>query len=87
MAHVTPVNKKGNGPDKDNYRPVSILRNLPKIFERCLRKQISTFFEDIPSKYQCRKEHNAQHCPLALIRKWKENVDHRKAFGALLTDL
>ena len=89
MTNVTPVYKKGNRSDKDNYRRVSILPNLSNIFERCFCKQISTFFEDILSKYQCRfrKEHSAQHWLLALTEKWKKSVDHGKAFGALLTDL
>ena len=89
MANVTPVYKKENRSDKDNYRPVSILPKLSKMCERCLCKQISTFFEDILSKYQCgfRKEHNAQHCSLELIEKWKQSADHGKAFGAFLTDL
>ena len=38
MANVTPVYKKGNSSDKDNYRPVSVLPNLSKIFERFLSK-------------------------------------------------
>ena len=32
LANVTPVHKKGNRSEKDNYRPVSILPNLPKVF-------------------------------------------------------
>ena len=34
LANVTPVYKKGNRSEKDNYRPVSvsILPNLPKVF-------------------------------------------------------
>ena len=71
MTNVTPVYRKENRSDKDNYRPVSILLNLSNIFERYLCKQISTFFDDILSKYQCRfrKGHSAQHCLLALIEK------------------
>ena len=67
----------------------SILPNLSKVFDRCLCKQISTFFEDILSRYRCGfgKEHKAEHCLLPLIEKWKQNVDHRKSFGTLLTDL
>ena len=81
--------KKGNRSDKDTYRPDSILPNLSKIFESCLCKQIFTFFEDILSKYQYgfRKEHKAQHCLLTLTEKWKQSVDHGKAFGALLINL
>ena len=35
LANVTPVHRKGNRSEKDNYRPVSILPDLPKVFERC----------------------------------------------------
>ena len=41
LANVTPVYKKGNRSEKDNYRPVSILPNLPKIFKRCIYNQIA----------------------------------------------
>ena len=33
MTNVTLVYKKGNGSDKDNYHPVSILQNLSKILK------------------------------------------------------
>ena len=36
LANVTPVHKKRNRPEKDNYQPVGILPNLPKVFERCI---------------------------------------------------
>ena len=38
LANVTPVHKKGNRSGKDNDRPVSILPNLSKVFERCITK-------------------------------------------------
>ena len=73
----------------ENYRPISILPNIPKVYERCLYDQISNFFEDVSSKYQCgfRKDYSAQHCLLAMIEKWKKVVDCGGVFGALLTDL
>ena len=36
LANVTPVYKKGNRSEKGNYRPVSILPNISKVFERCM---------------------------------------------------
>ena len=36
LANVTPVHKKGNCSEKDNYWPVSIVPNLSKGFERCI---------------------------------------------------
>ena len=38
LANVTPVYKKGNRSEKGNYRPVSILPNISKVFERCIYK-------------------------------------------------
>ena len=58
---------------KKNYRPVSILPTLPKIYERSMFKQMSSFFEDIISKHQCgfRQGFSTQQCLLTLLEKWK----------------
>ena len=88
-ADVTPVYKKNSKSVKDNYRPVSILSNVSKIYERCMYDQMQVYFESILSKYQCgfRKGYSAQHCLISLIEKWKQAVDNGGAFGALMTDL
>ena len=46
FADVTPLHKKGRKDAKQNYRPVSILPTLSKIYERSMFKQMSSFFED-----------------------------------------
>ena len=88
-AVITPVHKKGAKTSKDSYRPVSILPNISKIYERLLFKQISEHFRPILSKFQCgfRKGFSAQHCLLAKLEKWKSTVDNKRNFGALLIDL
>ena len=35
-ADVTPTHKKNDKTDKTNYRPISILRNLSKVYERLM---------------------------------------------------
>ena len=87
LAYVTPVYKKKSRNLKDNYRPVSILSNICKIYERCLYDQIQVFFGSI--KYHCGfgRGENAQHCLITLIEKWKKSVDNGGAFGAFFTDL
>ena len=54
---------------KDNYRPVSMLSNISKIYERCLYDQIQVFFDSILSKSQwgVQRDYNAQHCLIPLI--------------------
>ena len=87
LADVTPVYKNKSKNSKDNYRPVSILSNISKIYERCLYDQIR--FSSILPKYQCgvQRSYNAQHCLITLIEKWKKSADNGGAFGALFTGL
>ena len=89
LADITPTHKKGNRTDKNNYRAISILPALSKIFERLLFYQMHTFIEANLSKYQCgfRKGVSAQHCLLLLVEKWKRSIDNKKSSGVLLTDL
>ena len=67
-----PVDKKSKF-SKENNRPISILLNISKLFERCLYDQMSSYFEDLFAKYQCgfRKADSAQYCLLGIIEKWK----------------
>ena len=59
--------KKDSNNFKENYRPVSILSNLPKIYETCLYNKL--YFEDIFSDYQFvfRKGTSVQQCFITLI--------------------
>ena len=49
LADITPLHKKGRKDNKENYRPVSILPTLSKIFEKILFEQMSVFFENFLS--------------------------------------
>ena len=49
---ISPVYKKKDRHDKSNYRPVSILPLLSKLFQRILYGQIDSHTKDILSKYQ-----------------------------------
>lgn len=51
MGQVTPLFKKGDEFCKNNYRPVSVLPALNKIFERILAKQLEPFYQDILSDF------------------------------------
>ena len=78
-AIITPVHKKGAKTSKDDYRPVRILSNISKIYERLKFKQLSEYFEP-------RKGFSAQHCLLAMLEKWKSAVDNKRNFSALPAD-
>ena len=52
-ADASPVFKKGKHNDKTNYRPVSILPSLSKIYERLNYNQINQMTENALSIFQC----------------------------------
>ena len=87
LANIAPVFKKGFKGSKDNYRPVSILPVISKIFEAF--KQITFFIDPLLSNFQCDfvKGFGAQDCLLAMLEHWKSEVDKRQMFGTLLADL
>ena len=89
FADVTPAYKNKSKNSKDNCRPVSILSNISKVYERYIYDQMEAYFETILSPSQCgfRKGFSAQHCLISLIEKWKKSIDNGGAFGALMTDL
>ena len=72
-----------------NYRPVCILPNSSKIFERCLHDQLTDYSDRILSKDQCRfrKGFSTQHFLLAMTEKVRKSLESRGASAALLTDL
>ena len=74
---------------KENYRHVSILPIISKIFEKLSCNQITPFIDQFLYKYQSgfRKGFNAQHCFLAMLEKRKKAIDTKNVYGALLTDL
>ena len=88
-ADVIPVFKKKDRNNVEDYRPVSILPNLSKIYERCLHDQMHKYFNHILSKWQCgfRKGFSTQHCLLVMTEKWRKCLDKGGIRGAILTDL
>ena len=89
LADVLPAYQKKSKSTTKSYRPVSILSNKSKVYERCIYHQIHSYFHKILSRKQCGflKGYNAQNCFIALIEKSKKIVDNGGAFGILLTDL
>ena len=88
-ADAKPVFKKNSRTDKENYRPLSILPNISKIYERYLYKQLCDYFDVIFSRNQCgfRKGFSVVNCLLPMIEKWRESLDQGGTYGALLTYL
>ena len=88
-ADIIPVHKKDDTTEKSNYRPISLLPVVAKLFERFMQRQIGAFMDIYLSPYLCgyRKGFNAQHALLSLIEKWRISLDKKGSGGAVLMDL
>ena len=71
VANITPVHKKVSKNSMGIYRPVIILPNVFKTYERCPFKSISIYFENIFSKFHCgfRQDLSAQYCLTSITDK------------------
>ena len=89
LADVTPLFKKLENVCKENYRPVSLLPLVSKIFERIMQEQMIKFIGDHLSPFLCgyRKGYNFQYALIAMIEKWKKSLDNGGMFAAILMDL
>ena len=89
IANITPAHKKDESTDKENYRPVSVLPLLPKVFERLLYDQLSEYLEKYLSTllYGFRKAHSTQHVLFKLLQRWQEELDKSDFIGTILMDL
>ena len=47
QADIVPTHKKKSKLSKENYRPISILPNVSKIYESCLYNQIATIYFEL----------------------------------------
>ena len=72
-----------------NYRPISVLSNVSKFYEKCIYEQMYSYFDKIFSKNQCdfRKSFNTQHILLAMIEKIEASRDNKHFYAAILIDL
>ena len=83
-AEVSPIYKKDDVMNKNNYRPVSVLPCISKIAEGILVDQMKTYFEDKLSPYMSGLEKlHTSSCQSVLLRV----IDRKDKCALLLTDL
>ena len=71
LADITPSRKKDDKCLKENYRPISILSSLSKIFEKHMHADIYKYMETRLSPYLCgfRKGYSTQYCLVVMLEK------------------
>ena len=88
-ANITPAHKKMSATNTENYRPISVLPRVYKIFDALLCIELSLFMKDKFSPLPCsfRKNYNTQHALIHLIERFKHCLDNSGVIAAVLTDL
>ncbi len=89
LAEIIPVFKKNDKMNKENYRPISLLPVISKIFERAMEHQLAKYFNGIfnVNVSGFRKKHSCQHVLLSMTEEWRKALDKNKSVGAIAMDL
>ena len=78
IAKVIPIFKKGDQTSVNNYRPISILSPINKIFEKILYSRLLKYVDksNILYKYQFefRKKHSTEHALIELVDQIRLNM-------------
>ena len=88
-ADIIPIYKKGETSSLKNYRPISLIPIISKVFERDLYDQIITYMNKFLSPYLFgyRKGYSTEQCLIVMVELWKKALDNKGVAGAIITDL
>lgn len=90
-AAIKPIHKKGNIDEISNYRPISILPTLSKIFEKAAANQMVPYLENNnilhPNQHAYRKLHSTVTCLIEVLTYVYSLIDKKKPTAIISLDL
>ena len=86
---ISSLFKKEDAFTKKNYRPITVLPSVSKIYERLMQDQMLPLVQSFLSLLLCgfREGYGTQHALLRLVEACKKTIDSGGVAGAVLTDL
>ena len=91
IAVIKPIYKKEDRNDMGNYRPISILPVLSKIFEKSATNQLIKYFEEnnllSPNQHAYRKGHSTTTCLAEVLNHLHHLCDQKKQCAIVSLDL
>ena len=92
IAKVVPIFKQGSRLSSDNYRPISILSTLSKVFEKCIFHQVMFYLTSennmlSPNQYGFRPVYTTSDCLIDLIEEITTRLDQGDYVVSLFLDL
>ena len=90
-ARVAPIFKSGERSDANNYRPISVLSVIAKVFEKIVFKQFYEYLSDNNLLSQNQSGFRPRHSTLTALHKdtmfWLNNMDKGNLNIAVFVDL
>jgi hypothetical protein len=90
LAKVSPIFKDGVKTECGNYRPISVISIIAKLFEKLECNQLKTYmmnYNIITKNQSCFREHHfTETALLDLTNDWLHNMDNGLLNGVLFLD-
>ena len=91
IAQILPLHKNGVKTEPDNYRPISLLSCISKLFEKLIFISISNFAAEnsLIDKHQFgfRSNHSCTYAILSITDFFRESIDNKKIGYSCFIDL
>ena len=89
-AKVKSLHKGGPANDPNNFRPISILPVLSKLFEKHVHESLMNYLEKYKLLYDTqsgfRPNHSCETALLLMVEKWLKALDNSELVGIILVD-
>ena len=90
-ARVTPIHKGGDALDLNNYRPISIISSIAKVFEKLIFNQLFKYINDFsilsPNQSGFRPKFSTTTALLKFTNDVSSSLGNNMSTGAIFIDL
>ena len=90
-AEVCPIYKKKDKDKCENYRPISLLSNVSKLFEWAMHTRLYDFIENsakfCDKQFGIRKKYSTNHALLSIVEGNREKLDNKTFVCGVFIDL
>ena len=91
LARVKPIFKSGQQPEMNNYRPISVLSGVSRLFEKVVHDQVFEFLTTnnllSNNQFAYHKQHATITSLMNVTDTWYKNLDEKKINICLFLEL